>query len=412
MDTLYSDSITGKGKRRWYFFQLTDKKKITLYMSPTADTSVDNDLVLYMLDTSTGVLTEVARSQNGPATYELLSYVGDAGIYLFCVAAYEGDTANAFSFMARLSDKWDEREGDDSIYQAKEQKLNTVVKHTIDNSIDQDVSILKISQAGTYSLCLFNVPEEYNYQLQLLDANANMIGTSAKNVTSICTLPAGGYILKLVSVDGTFNPDVEVSVLAAAIPDDVSGYQIWLTSDGTHCVEVMESAKAKSNLVYNVRVDGTMIDYQHCKAEIGKATASSQSKCSMSTSKDFHITGMAMGAYKGLRSSENALLLNIDVATYAESHQKTSYDKSALSGATSWASRSDKFGKIYYIGYWNAAETANDMHLIFDLDKFEGIDFRHPNWFYGEANKAYYGVCTYPASGTFTSVQQIGTIVR
>lgn len=58
---------------------------------------------------------------------------------------------------------------------------------------------------------------------------------------------------------------------------------------GTHCVEVMESAKAKSNPVYNVRVDGTMIDYQHCKAEIGKATASSQSKCSMSTSKDFHI---------------------------------------------------------------------------------------------------------------------------
>ena len=217
MDTLYSDSITGKGKRRWYFFQLTDKKKITLYMSPTADTSVDNDLVLYTLDTSTGVLTEVARSQNGPATYELLSYVGDAGIYLFCVAAYAGDTANAFSLMARLSDKWDEREGDDSIYQAKEQELNTVVKHTIDNSIDQDVSILKISQAGTYSLCLFNVPEECNYQLQLLDANANMIGTSAKNVTSICSLPAGGYILKLVSVDGTFNPDVEVSVLAAAI---------------------------------------------------------------------------------------------------------------------------------------------------------------------------------------------------
>lgn len=143
MDTLYSDSIAGKGKRRWYFFQLTDKKKITLYMSPTADTSVDNDLVLYTLDTSTGVLTEVARSQNGPATYELLSYVGDAGIYLFCVAAYAGDTANMFSFMARLSDKWDEREGDDSIYQAKEQELNTVVKHTIDNSIDQDVSILK-----------------------------------------------------------------------------------------------------------------------------------------------------------------------------------------------------------------------------------------------------------------------------
>ena len=161
--------------------------------------------------------------------------------------------------MARLSDKWDEREGDDSIYQAKEQELNTVVKHTIDNSIDQDVSILKISKAGKYSLCLFNVPDECNYQLQLLDANANMIGTSAKNITSICNLPAGGYILKLVSVDGTFNPDAEVSVLAASIPDDVTNYQIWLTSDRSHCVEILESKK--EFFIYNVRVDGKMVDY-------------------------------------------------------------------------------------------------------------------------------------------------------
>ena len=408
MDTLYSDSITGKGKRRWYFFQLTDKKKITIYMSPTADTSVDNDLVLYTLDTSTGVLTEVARSQNGPATYELLSYVGEAGIYLFCVAAYEGDTANAFSFMARLSDKWDEREGDDSIYQAKEQELNTVVKHTIDNSIDQDVSILKISQAGTYSLCLFNVPEEYNYQLQLLDANANMIGTSAKNVTSICNLPAGGYILKLVSVDGTFNPDVEVSVLAAAIPDDVSGYQIWLTSDGTHCVEIMESAKAKSNLVYNVRVDGKMIDYQHCEVEIVKASASSQSKCSMNTTKDSLAVGVAIGQYSGSRGCKNAILFTIDSANYGESHQLKSYHSSDFSGATSVIRSTDQYGMTYYNGFWSDSEVLKYMNIIFNLDTLEEIDFRRPNWFYGDASRALYRVCGTPLRANFESVQQVG----
>ena len=57
-DTIYSDSISGQGKRRWYFFQLAERKKITLYMSPTSDTTVDNDLILYKLDTATGALTD------------------------------------------------------------------------------------------------------------------------------------------------------------------------------------------------------------------------------------------------------------------------------------------------------------------------------------------------------------------
>ena len=76
MDVMYNDSITGKGKRRWYFFQLTEKKKVTAYMSPVADTTVDNDLSLYKLDTATGNLTEVASSQNPAAMYELLSRGG------------------------------------------------------------------------------------------------------------------------------------------------------------------------------------------------------------------------------------------------------------------------------------------------------------------------------------------------
>ena len=63
-DTIYSDSISGQGKRRWYFFQLAERKKITLYMSPTSDTTVDNDLILYKLDTATGALTELARSSH------------------------------------------------------------------------------------------------------------------------------------------------------------------------------------------------------------------------------------------------------------------------------------------------------------------------------------------------------------
>ncbi len=79
MDVMYTDSITGKGKRRWYYFQLTGKKKVTAYMSPVADATVDNDLDLYKLDTTNGTLSVIAQSQNPASHYELLSYVAEPG---------------------------------------------------------------------------------------------------------------------------------------------------------------------------------------------------------------------------------------------------------------------------------------------------------------------------------------------
>ena len=414
MDTLYSDSITGKGKRRWYFFQLTDKKKITLYMSPTADTSVDNDLVLYTLDTSTGVLTEVARSQNGPATYELLSYVGEAGIYLFCVAAYEGDTANAFSFMVRLSDKWDEREGDDSIYQAKEQELNTVVKHTIDNSIDQDVSILKISQTGKYSFSLFNVPDNCNYQLQLMNASTSVIATIGKNTTLTRTLEAGGYILRLMSVDGTFDIDHEVSVFVAQVPSNVVDHRVWFTQDGSHCIEVMQLHKVIAGVnksTFSIRVDGKTPNYQNVQLSTTRTnTNRNSSNCSISTTQDFSPIGIAVGSHFGHTSCKNALYIRFDQAIYGEYHDLTTSDKSQLSGSKSQLEGSDKYGNKVYTGIWSVVVKMTKMVLILDLDTLEAVDFYNPNWYYGYkslANYKYYGT---PESVSFNATNQIGDV--
>ena len=413
MDTLYSDSITGKGKRRWYFFQLADKKKITLYMSPTADTSVDNDLVLYTLDTSTGVLTEAARSQNGPATYELLSYVGDAGVYLFCVAAYAGDTANAFSFMARLSDKWDEREGDDSIYQAKEQELNTVVKHTIDNSIDQDVSILKISQSGKYSFSLFNVPENCNYQLQLMNVSTSVIATIGKNATLTRTLEAGGYILRLMSVDGTFDMDHEVSVFVAQVPSNVVDHRVWFTQDGSHCIEVMQLYKVIAGVnksTYSIRVDGKTPNYQHATLTTTRNnTNRNSSNCSISTAQESLPIGIAIGAHFGHTSCKNALYIKFDQAIYGEYHDFTTSDKSQLAGAQSILEGSDKYGKVY-TGIWSVVTSWPGMVLILDLDTLEAVDFYNPNWYYGYKSLTNYKPYGTPERVSFNATNQIGDV--
>ena len=370
--------------------------------------------MLYTLDTSTGVLTEVARSQNGPATYELLSYVGEAGIYLFCVAAYAGTATNEFSFLARLSDKWDEREGDDSIYQAQEQPINTVVKHTIDNSIDQDVSILKISQTGTYHISLFNVPENCNYQLQLMNANSQVINTIAKGTTLTRTLEAGGYILRLMSVDGTFDADKAVSVYVTTAPANVSNYNVWITQDGSHCVEIMQLSKISTlvnKVTYAVRVDGKALDYQHVNFTTTRYnTTKNSSNCSISTSTDSLLIGVAVGGHFGHDKCANALYIKLDQAIYGEYHDLTTTDFSQVSSAHSILNGTDQYGKKVYTGIWSISCSWPKMVLIIDLETLKVVDFYNPNWYYGSGSLANYKPYGTPEAVSFNASDQIGDI--
>lgn len=171
----------------------------------------------------------------------------------------------------------------------------------------------------------------------------------------------------------------------------------------------MESAKVKSNPVYNVRVDGKMIDYQHCEVEIVKATASSQSKCSMNTSGDSRILGIALGSYSGYASCKNGLWLKIDIATYAESHSRTSTRYSDVHNANHIVTGTNKYGDLCYTGSWVFAETKDEMYMVFDIDKMEAVDFRKPNWFYGEDNYTGYGVYGSPYTGNFTYMHKVGS---
>lgn len=385
-DILYSDSISGKGVRRWYYFELTEQKKITLYMSPVADTSVDNDLVLYQLDTATGNLTEIARSQNGAACYELLSYVADAGYYFFCVAAYAGDSANSFSFLARLSDKWDSLEGDDSLAQAPIQPINQPVKHTIDNAIDQDLSILQVSENGQYSINLYGVPDNCNYQLQIFDASMNQLATVANNSPLKVSIEAGAYVLKLLSTDGSFDADAEVSVLVSSVPSTVNinnpnNYFATTTSDGKHYVEFMSIAGfSQSGAIIGVSVDGTAIDVRSINLKITRTNYTlNGSECSCSTSNDTRIVTTAFGRYtgskqKGAIALKNPLLLAISPAIYGEYH----YQKHSDGTTTSWNSAMNLL-----------------MYIIFDMDTMKFVDIYKPNWYAGESS-----ICGYPLYGS------------
>jgi hypothetical protein len=392
MDVLYTDSITGQGQRRWYVFQTTTQKKITAYMSPANDLTVDNDLSLYRLDTSTGYLTVVAESQNPAAVYELLSYVADPGYYFLCVAAYAGTTENEYSFLVRLSDTWDSNEPDDSLLQASAQPLFSPVKHTIDNSIDQDVTILNISEAGNYSISLYNVPDNVNYQLQVLNTNMQVIDTVNKNSSKCKNLQIGSYVLRLMSTDGTFNNNEECSVLVSLIPNviDVTSsdhYECTVTSNHKHVIEVMSIQGLhlgnNSGAVIGVSVDGTPISVNGIYLTITRYNSSTNgSECSVLTSNDTLITGVGIcSSYFGSNQSSaiglsTPIMLNLSVATYAESHYQVT-----SSGRQTWA---------------NAISVTDSMtEIIFDIDNMSPADLYLPNWYFGDPS-----ICGYPAYGS------------
>ena len=390
MDVMYTDSITGKGKRRWYYFQLTEKKKVTAYMSPVADATVDNDLDLYKLDTTKGTLSVVAQSQNPASNYELLSYVAEPGYYFLSVAAFAGEIANQFSFMVRLSDNWDENEADDSLLEAKVQPLFTPVKHTLDNSIDQDLSILNVSEASNYSFALMKVADNVDYQLQIMTPNMQVIDIVPKNKGKAVYLNVGSYVIRLMSVDGSFDVESECEVLVSLIPSTINAqsddhYLGIVTDDKNHFVEIMSLANLDTdkNPIIGVSIDGQVVDVNHIDFTATRYnTSRNGSECSISTSSDTRIIGVGIcSAYFGSNQKsnigvKNRLFLSLSPATYAESH----YQVDAHDNHKNWA---------------NALTMNNgETEVILDMDTMKVVDIYMPNWYFGDKS-----ICGYPAYG-------------
>ncbi len=416
--SMYSDSISGQGQRRWYCFEVTEKAKITLYMSPEANAAIDNDLALYSLDASTGVLTVVAESQNPAGMYELLSYVAEPGYYFFCVAAFAGDTANAYSFLMLLSGTWDEHEGDDSLLQAPVQPFNTPVSHTLDNSLDQDLSLMLVSEAGQYEIVLYGALDNVNYQLQILNQNMQVLTVLDPYTPCIASVDPGAYVLRLLSVDGNIDPAAVCKVLVVTMPDgvDISAEGIHkydFTKDGSHFVETIlaesnafqKTAQADANgasaqaaaYAYHLLANGALFDYHNIDFETTRLNNSASSKCSITTTSETILTAAQLCTYTGSKEPRGMNLahpveLLLNRVIYSESHSRKSSKLSDLAGAINIVSGTDKYGNPVYTGYWGKVETRDSsMVVILNLDKMATADFTSPNWYHGDTIGTGYG---------------------
>jgi len=396
-ETYYNDSIATKGDQRWYNFQITEKKKLTVYMSPVADATVDNDLYLFKLNTTTYQLEAVSQSKNNAGVYELLSYIADPGIYYVCVSAYAGTAANTFGLLARVTDKWDAYEADDSMSTAQQQVTGKIMKRTLDNAIDEDCTVWGVSTAGNYYIKFFGVPDKCNYQLQILSSDQKLLTTIPKNTEQILTNVAkGGYFIRVLAPDGVVDPTAEYGLVIVDIPAELTNiqkeYTFWVTEDGTHFVERMQP-EGKTAVLF---IDRQHFDiYTKLDIKTGRAIGTGTHNCSGRASSDSFIAGLAMGRYAGSTLFSNGLKNALAISAYgyySSYHCIRTYNPSDLASASSYITGTDEFHQTYYQGYWTWIDPEpTALTFIVNLDTGEVADLLWTNWFYGFNDLSLYG---------------------
>lgn len=373
-DTLYSDVIEAQGDQRWYNFQVTEQKKLTVYMSPVADISVDNDLMLFKLDTTTHNLNLVSESKNYPGIYEQLSYIAEPGIYYICVSAYQCNVANQFTFFARQTGIWDVSEADDSMALAKEQKVGKILRRTLDNEYDEDCTILLVPVAGSYHFKLLDVPETCNYELQVWSVDQRLLATVKKNTeVTFSGFSAGGYFIKVLAPDGVVDASAMYTVLITSVPaTGITNYDCILTPDRTHFIECLlypegalpKSDRAKTPSQWVIHIDGKIFDVSNLEIDTGRGNNNWQHKCGGFSTNESFIVEYRVGSYGSAKaphvqgSLKNALILNLPYSIYSYSH---------------YGPNGRYYDVVPNVFVW----------FIINLDNLEVADNMYPSFFYG-----------------------------
>ena len=397
-NTLYTDSITAKGDQRWYAFQLPAEKKLTLYMAPVADTTVDNDLFLYKFDQTNGSVTVVAQSRNKAGMYELLSYVAPAGIYFVSVNSYACTAANNFQIMARTSDTWDEAEGDDSMSMAKEMPVNSEIIGTLDNSLDQDCRLWLVKETGNYQLQLTVPSTDLKYQVQILSSSQNLITTISQNENKTFTnVAVGGYYLKIISADGKVDPTVKYNFSLILMPSniiDTTAYKATIAPSGKQVIEFLnpgavEGLKRDVLFIDRKEFDPTLIDFSTGRSSFPgyQCGGISGNTSFIYYKKNDSKNQIGIGSYTSdLINVNNAIIFTVANCTYFWQLRQHFYNSTPSAYGTPthvYSGGTDEHGVPYQTAVWRDERTNVLIQFILDIDQMKVVDMYNPNFFYG-----------------------------
>ena len=205
-DNIYSDTMTSEGGERWYAFENSSNKKLTVIMQALNSTNVDYNLFLFKYNDKTNNLDLVSSSLYPGIANEQLSAIGEEGIYFIGVNSVKGfDDKNPFVFEVISSDQYGANEPDDNILQAKSYESSLSIEDTIDNIFDQDWSKFSITKASRISASLNNVNTSNAYKVDIMNSDLQTVRTINANSSDDFLLSEGTYYARVQSNNG-FDP--------------------------------------------------------------------------------------------------------------------------------------------------------------------------------------------------------------
>jgi len=203
LDVPIQDTIDAQGEQDWYIVYVPNAGKVTAVLDTVSNSAIDYDLHMFKYDEATGTLVNQIDSMYGPAHYEQLSTVADAGSYYFvAVDSYQGfDAVNPYTLGVMYSDLPDDQEPDDNPWQAKLQTGAFTKTGNLDNVFDEDWIKLTIAQGNRFTFNLNNPAGTVQYRANIYNANLAAVGSVSNNGTVTYQLTAGTYYLNVATLN-------------------------------------------------------------------------------------------------------------------------------------------------------------------------------------------------------------------
>lgn len=259
-------SATTQGALQVYLLEQTQKGKITVYMQAPNSNDVNYDLYLYKNNPDTGSLDFVAGSGNPAGMYEQVSEICDLGVYVIGVHLKElKGTQMPCAFIANSTLVYSSNEPNDKINQAKEYKLNTFLKDSIDNPFDKDYYYFQVEDNGSYQAIFKNIPDNARYHASIYDTSLNHVAGytfDSKNKTiNFGNLEKGVYIL-MIGSEGGFDATKEYEF---KLQKKLATNSDFIITKKGHLVELTKNALyidgVKTDMSWGYRFSPDYLDY-------------------------------------------------------------------------------------------------------------------------------------------------------
>lgn len=248
-----SQALTAANEQRWYAMILSEKTKVSIYMS--MDAAMDADLYVFSLDSSAGTLNLIGGSTNSTSGQdEYYSAVLEAGTYFTCVTNYAGvGTYNIAYYQTNVDVNY---EVNDSLDTATDIVFNQKMVGALDCPYDIDLYKFTVTEY-TWVRMFGNYPGKY--ELGVLASTEGAEWGLEGNNGNVYVFSPGTYWFIVRSLDGGYSSTVTYDLTFERVGGKASKEEYMRTGHyPEYGIEIKQSTDYK--LTY---VNGNMVDLRY-----------------------------------------------------------------------------------------------------------------------------------------------------